>query len=91
MDTRYCGHDFGVVAIKDAHRKNVLWRKFIYRNERIADYLEGVKYLEDNELEIIGIVCDGLRGLIKSLGAISCSILSVPSGEICQIKTDQAS
>ena len=68
MDTTYWGHDFGVVAIKDAHRKNVLWRKFIYRNERIADYLEGVKYLEDNELEIIGIVCDGLRGLIKSLG-----------------------
>lgn len=68
MDTTYWGHNFGVVTIKDAHRKNVLWRKFIYRNERIADYLEGVKYLEDSGFEIKGVVCDGLRGLIKALG-----------------------
>lgn len=67
MDATYWGHNFGVVTIKDAHRKNVLWRKFIYRNERIADYLEGVKYLEDNHFRIKGIVCDGLRGLIRSL------------------------
>ena len=57
MDTTYWGHNFGVVTIKDAHRKNVLWRKFIYRNERIADYLEGVKYLEDSGFEIKGVVC----------------------------------
>ncbi len=67
VNATYWGHDFGVITIKDAHRKNVLWKKFIYRNERIADYSEGVKYLEDNHFRIKGIVCDGLCGLTRSL------------------------
>lgn len=67
MDTSYWGHDFGVVTIKDAHGKRVLWRKFIYRNERIAGYLEGVEYLERNGFTIRGVVCDGLKGLANSL------------------------
>lgn len=67
MDTSHWGHCFGVVTIKDAHSKQVLWRKFIYRNERVSDYLEGVAFIEDSGFIIKGIVCDGIKGLAKSL------------------------
>jgi hypothetical protein len=62
MDTTYWGRGFGIVVFKDAHRKKILWRKFV-RYESVADYLEGIEWLENNGFQIHGIVCDGLRGL----------------------------
>lgn len=67
MDTTYWGRDFGVVMLYDCYRKKLLWRKFINRKEVVADYLEGIEWLEKYHFEIYGIVCDGLRGLAKSL------------------------
>jgi len=29
MDTTYWGRNFGVLVFKDAHRKKILWRKFV--------------------------------------------------------------
>ena len=51
----------------DGYRKKLLWRKFIHRKEVVADYLEGIEWLEQHHFKIYGIVCDGLNGLIKSL------------------------
>lgn len=68
MDTTYWGRDFGVVMLYDCYRKKLLWRKFINRKEVIADYLEGIAWLEKYHFKIYGIVCDGLKGLAKSLG-----------------------
>lgn len=67
MDTTYWGRDFGVVMLYDCYRKKLLWRKFINRKEVVADYLEGIDWLEKYHFKIYGIVCDGLRGLAKSL------------------------
>ena len=67
MDTTYWGRDFGIVMLYDCYRKKLLWRKFINRKEVVADYLEGIDWLEQHHFKIYGIVCDGLRGLAKSL------------------------
>jgi hypothetical protein len=64
MDTIYWGRNFSVLVFKDAHRKKILWRKFV-RYEAVADYLEGIEWLEKNGFNIQGIVCDGLRGLFS--------------------------
>jgi hypothetical protein len=66
MDTTYWGRNFGVVVMKDWRTKRILWRKFVCY-ETLADYIEGVEWLEDNGFKIEGIVCDGLRGLFKAL------------------------
>lgn len=65
MDTTYWGRGFGLMVIKDAYRNKILWRKYV-RNETVADYIEGVRWLEDNGFRIYGIVCDGMRGLVNA-------------------------
>jgi hypothetical protein len=67
MDTTYWGRDFGVVVFKDAIGKKILWRKFV-RHETLADYQEGVNWLEEQGYDIVGIVRDGLRGMFTMLG-----------------------
>jgi len=67
MDATYWGHSFGVLLFKDAKRGNVLWRKFLDGKEVLADYLEGVEWLEQHRFDIKGVVCDGLRGLPQAL------------------------
>ena len=64
MDTTYWGRNFGVLVFKDAERKKILWRKFV-RYETVADYFEGIEWLEQNDFKIQAVVCDGLRGLFS--------------------------
>ena len=45
MDTTYWGCNFGVVVLKDAHTKRILWRKFD-RYETLAYYKKGIDWLE---------------------------------------------
>ncbi len=66
MDTTYWGRGFGLMLIKDALRNRILWRKYI-SHETVADYLEGVEWLETQNFKIYGIVCDGMRGLMQAL------------------------
>ena len=66
MDTTYWGRGFGLMVIKDALRKKVLWRKYV-NHETIASYMEGVDWLRDNGFKIYGAVIDGMRGLAQPL------------------------
>lgn len=66
MDTTYWGRDLGLTVIKDALRNRILWRKYV-RHETVADYLEGVSWLEARGFKIYGVVCDGMRGLMQAL------------------------
>ncbi|MDR1347643.1 MAG: transposase [Prevotellaceae bacterium] len=75
VDVTYWGRSFGVVVFKDAQRKKILWRKFV-RYETLADYREGIGWLEANGFIIKGIVCDGLRGMF--------SLLSGYNVQMCQ-------
>lgn len=45
----------------------MLWRKFIFKRETLADYQEGVDWLLDHGFRIDGVVCDGLRGMFPML------------------------
>ena len=63
MDVTYWGRRFGVVIMKDYISDRVLWYKFIEKKETIADYREGVLYLELHGYNVLGIVSDGLKGL----------------------------
>lgn len=66
MDTTYWGRNFGLMVIKDALRNKILWRKYV-THETIADYMEGIHWLEKNNFRIYGVVIDGMKGLAKAL------------------------
>lgn len=59
----YWGRRFGVVIMKDHISGRVLWYKFIDKKETIADYREGISYLELHGYNVLCIVSDGLEGL----------------------------
>lgn len=76
MDTTYWGRNFGLMVIKDALRNKILWHKYV-RHETIADYLEGIEWLQSNGFRIYGAVCDGLKGLFKALSPIPVQMCQV--------------
>ena len=69
MDTSYFRRNFGVMVFRDHYRKkNVFWQYLKY--ETIAEYKLGIKHLESIGWNILGIVCDGKRGIFSSFGNI---------------------
>lgn len=66
LDTTYWGRNFGLMVIKDVLRNEFLWHKYV-RNETIAQYVEGISWLEQNGFKIYGAVIDGMRGLAQAL------------------------
>lgn len=69
MDTTYWGRNFGVMLFKDALTKDNLLKYYV-KNETNALYLLGIKELQSLGFEIVGIVCDGRKGLIQSFDGI---------------------
>ncbi|MDR3236040.1 MAG: transposase [Prevotellaceae bacterium] len=69
MDTTYWGRAFGVMLFKDAITKENLL-KYYAVHETNTLYKEGVKTLQDRGYNIVAIVCDGRKGLIRSFGNI---------------------
>lgn len=65
MDTTYWGRNFGLMLFKDALTKENLLKYYV-RNETNALYAQGINELKSLGFEIIGIVCDGRKGLIQS-------------------------
>ena len=65
MDTTYWGRNFGVMLFKDAYTKENLLKYYV-RTETNKLYIEGVEELKKQGFEIVGIVCDGRKGLLKS-------------------------
>lgn len=65
MDTTYFGRDFGVMVFKSSTGENLYWKYVKY--ETIADYIGGIKCLEDKGVKVKGIVCDGRKGLFQAL------------------------
>lgn len=69
MDTTYWGRDFGVMLFKDALSKENLLKYYV-KSETNAKYTQGIKELQKRGFSIIGIVCDGRKGLIQSFTEI---------------------
>lgn len=69
MDTTYWGRNFGVMLFKDSYTKENLLKYYV-KTETNALYIQGIKGLQKKGFEVLGIVCDGRRGLFQSFGNI---------------------
>ena len=70
MDTTYWGRDFGLMLFKDTiTRENLLW--YYVRTELNTLYLQGITELQSRGFKILGIVCDGITGLLALFPCIS--------------------
>lgn len=68
MDTSYFG-SFGVMVFRDYYkRKNILWGFVVH--EKLGFYVDGINKLKSMGWGILGIVCDGKRGLFNAFGPI---------------------
>jgi hypothetical protein len=65
MDTSYWGRRMGVMLFKDALTGQNLYKMFV-RYETNALYIHGVDELRKMGFEVLGIVCDGRKGLLTS-------------------------
>jgi len=64
MDTTYWGRSFGVMLFKDAiTKKNLL--KYYVKTETNYLYKKGIEELQTSGFEVVGIVCDGRKGLLN--------------------------
>ena len=69
MDTTYWGRNFGVMVFKDSYTGSHLL-KFFVRYESNLLYQKGLEKLKEEGFTIVGIVCDGRKGLLGSFGEI---------------------
>lgn len=65
MDTTYFGRGVGLMLFKDAYSGTNLHWDYV-AHETVALYKEGLQILIDKGYIILGLVCDGKRGLINS-------------------------
>lgn len=65
MDTTYWGRGFGVMLFKDALTKGNLLKYYV-KNETNALYIQGINELKSLGFVVVGIVCDGRKGLVQS-------------------------
>jgi transposase-like protein len=65
MDTTYWGKDFGVMLFKDALTKENLLKYYV-KTETNQLYIQGIDELKSKGYKILGIVCDGRKGLIQA-------------------------
>ena len=69
MDTTYFNKHSAVMVFRDYYsRRNIYWNYVTY--ETIDLYKSGVKHIQNKGWKILGIVCDGRRGLFSSFGNI---------------------
>ena len=69
MDSFYFGRGYGIMLFRDVtYRKNLLWFEIKY--ETIDLYKEGIDQLKKQGFNIVGIVCDGKKGLFKAFPGI---------------------
>ena len=65
MDTTYWGDNFGVMLFKDSITKENLLKYYVKYETNVL-YKKGIEELKSNGFTVLGIVCDGRRGLIQS-------------------------
>ena len=65
MDTSYFNRNSGVMVFRDHYtKKNIYW-KYV-EHETLEDYISGVKHIINLGWNILGIVCDGKRGVLDA-------------------------
>lgn len=69
MDTAYVRRGFGIMVFRDQYTKRNIYWKYV-SHETNGEYVSGVKHLQNQGWDILGIVCDGKRGILNSFGSI---------------------
>lgn len=69
MDTTYFGRKYGVMVFRDHYKKRNIFWKFV-KHENINEYVTGINYIREKGWNIVGIVCDGKRGMFNAFGQI---------------------
>jgi len=69
MDTSYFGSKFGVMVFRDHYQKENIHWKFV-KHEKLMDYITGIEHLKAKGWNIVGVVCDGKRGMFSAFGSI---------------------
>lgn len=64
MDTTYFGRSFGVMLFKDAYTGENLMKYYV-KTETNLKYKEGIEVLINKGFIVVGIVCDGRKGLLN--------------------------
>jgi len=65
MDSTYWGRSFGMMLFKDNTTKENLLKYYV-KHETNLVYIQGIAALKELGFTVLGIVCDGRKGLIKS-------------------------
>jgi transposase-like protein len=69
MDTTYWGRSFGLMLFKDPYSKeNLLW--YCVKSETNDLYIKGINELKSKGFEVVAIVCDGRKGLVRAFNNI---------------------
>lgn len=83
MDTTYFHRTFGVMVWRDWYRKKNLQRRYL-KYETIAEYKAGIVRLQEQGWTIVGIVCDGRRGLLGGFSGIPTQMCHFHQKQIIQ-------
>jgi hypothetical protein len=68
-DVTWISDDCGLMVFRCAWRKKNLLRKYVDQ-ERIEDYRAGIDELSGQGWKILGLVCDGRRGMFRAFEEI---------------------
>ena len=68
LDATYWGHNWGVMLAIDESSGKPLYMAFI-AHERVQDYVDAVRSIEEREYTIKGIVIDGMKSLFSEFSA----------------------
>jgi len=83
MDTTYYKRTFGLMVWRDWYRRKNLLRKYV-TYETVAAYKSGIAHLQEAGWIIIGIVCDGRRGVLKGFPGIPTQMCHFHQAQIVQ-------
>ena len=67
MDTSYFNRNSGIMVFRDHYTKRNIYWKFV-RYETLEHYKSGIQHIKNQGWNILGIVCDGKRGLVNAFG-----------------------
>lgn len=68
-DTTYFGKKLGLMVFRDYYTKRNIYWQYV-KHENLMAYIEGIDVIKTMGWNIVGIVCDGKRGMFNAFGNI---------------------
>lgn len=83
MDTTYYKRTFGLMVWRDWYRRENVLREYVVY-ETVAAYKAGIAHLQEVGWVILGIVCDGRRGVLNGFSGIPTQMCHFHQTQIVQ-------